>query len=451
MDRVRGSGRVRGRRAPRVRGAALLGVAVLGLAAGAPAAAHAEGAAPGPVPTYRAAEGARAVEGKPSTADAPLLEAGHTYADTLPPGERVYRLVLEQDRSDVYVSAVARPGPGAKVGYSDGIAVEVMTTAGRTCPGGSGRASFGYEPAPLSAAGVRRGTEDHDCAPGGVYYAKVTRTAAKGSDQSPWPLELRVQREPGTGAGGPTAAPSAWPSGTPALPGSEPVPRTGGTGFNDARALTSGVWRDELLPGQTRYYRVPLDWGQQLGVGAELAAARMTKQNGSASNGLTVALYSPYRALVSDESAPYDGKQAGLTLAKTPPVAYENRFSSDRDVQAVGTAGWYYLGVTMGGKVAEFTQDAVPVPLTLRTDVIGSPAKGPAYREDPAPGGFAVGTADRAAARDGLTAPEASEDAANRSSMRLVAGAGFGTGTLLLLVLGGWVLLARRGRGATAG
>ncbi|MER5870810.1 hypothetical protein [Streptomyces sp. NPDC002044] len=426
----------------------------MGLAAGAPAAARAEGAAPRPVPTYRAAEGARAVEGTRSTADAPLLEAGHTYADTLAPGERVYRLVLEQDRSDVYISAVARPGAGAKVGYSDGIAVEVMTTTGRTCPGSSGRASFGHDPLPISAAGVRRGAEDHDCAPGGVYYAKVTRTAAKGSDQSPWPLELRVQREPGTGAGGPTAAPSAWPSGTPSLPGTEPVPRAGGTGFNDARAVTAGVWRDELRPGETRYYRVPLDWGQQLGVGAELAAARMTKEYGSASNGLTVALYSPYRALVSDESGSYDGRQAGVTLEKTPPVAYENRFSGDRDVQAVGIAGWYYVGVTMGGKVAEFTQDAAPVPLTLRTDVIGGPAKAPAYREDPAAGGFGVGAAERTAARDGLTAPEANEDAANRSAMRLVAGAGFGTGTLLLLVLGGWVLLARRGRGsrgATAG
>ncbi|MCY0945468.1 hypothetical protein [Streptomyces antarcticus] len=432
----------------------LAGAAALGLAAGAPAAAYAEEAAPQPVPTYRAAEGASAVEGKPSTADAPLLEAGHTYADTLAPGERVYRLVLEQDRSNVYVSAVVRPGAGAKVGYSDGIEVEVMTTAGRSCPGGTGRAAFGYDAVPLSAAGVRRGAEDDDCAPAGVYYAKVTRTAAKGSDQSPWPLELRVQREPGTGAGGPTAAPGAWPSGTPSLPGTEPVPRTGGTGFNDARALTAGVWRDELRPGQTRYYRVPLDWGQQLGVGAELAAARMTKEYGSASNGLTVALYSPYRALVSDESGSYDGKQAGVTLEKTPPVAYENRFSGDRDVQAVRIAGWYYVSVTMGGKVAEFTQDAASVPLTLRTDVIGSPGKAPAYREDLAAGGFGVGAADRAAARDGLTAPEASEAAANRSAMRLVAGTGFGTGTLLLLVLGGWVLLARRGRGsrgATAG
>ncbi|MFD3545057.1 hypothetical protein ACFWUW_05455 [Streptomyces sp. NPDC058655] len=429
-----------------------MAAAALALAAGAPAAAaYAEGATPGPVPTYRTADGAKAVAGRPSTADAPLLEPGNVYRDVLAPGERVYRLVLEQDRSDVYVSAVVRPGPGAVVGYGDGIEVEVMTTAGRACPGGTGRAGFGYDPVPLGAAGVRRGAEDADCAPGGVYYAKVTRTAAKGSDRSPWPLELRVQREPGLGAGGPTAAPGAWPSGTPALPGGEPVPRSGGTGFNDARALGAGVWRDELRPGQTRFYRVPLDWGQQLGVGAELAAARLTKAYGSASNGLTVSLYSPYRQLISSEGASYDGKQTGLTLEKTPPVAYGNRHSSDRDVQHVGIAGWYYLAVTMGGKVAEFTEDAVPVPLTLRTDLVGAPGKAPAYREPLGAGGFGVGAGDRAAAADGLTAPEAAEAAEEGSAMRLVAGAGFGTGTLLLLVLGGWVLLARRGRTATAG
>ncbi|MGW7029396.1 hypothetical protein ACWGFX_19770 [Streptomyces xanthophaeus] len=436
-----------------VRAGAVAGAAALGLAAGAPGTAGAASAAetaPQPAPTYRAADGAKAVQGGSSSADAPQIDPGSAYADTIAPGERVYRLVLEKDESNVYVSAVVRPPAGAKVTGSDGIEVELMTTAGRSCPGSTGRASFGYDAVPISAAGVRWGAEDKDCAPAGVYYAKVTRTAVKGSDQSPWPLELKVQREPGRGAGGPTAAPSSWPSGAPALPGTEPVARTGGTGFNDARALGAGVWRDEMRPGQTRFYRVPLDWGQQLGVGAELAAAKLTKEYGSASNGLTVSLYNPYRGLVSYEDVSYDGKQAGITLEKTPPVAYENRFSSDRDVQPAAVAGWYYVAVTMGAKVSDFTEDAVPVPLTLRLDLVGTPAKAPAYKESPAAAGFAVGAEERAAAKEGLTAPEAAAAADERSVMRVVAGAGFSAGALLLLVLGGWILLARRGRGATA-
>ncbi|WP_326589122.1 hypothetical protein [Streptomyces sp. NBC_01294] len=433
-----------------VRTGAVAGAAALGLVAGLPGAAHAEGAAPGPVPTYRAADGAKPVEGKPSTADAPQIEAGSVYQDTLGPGERVYRLVLDKDESNVYVSAVVRPAPGAKVSGGDGIEVELMTTAGPTCDDSAGRANFGYDAYPISATGVRWGAEDANCAAAGVYYAKVTRTSAKGYDQSPWPLEIKVQREPGRGAGVPTTAPSTWPSGPPSLPGTEAVPRAGGTGFNDARALGAGVWRDEMRPGQTRFYRVPLDWGQQLGLSAELSSATMTKTYGSASGGLTVSLYSPARSPISDKDISYDGKQAGITMGKTPPVAYENRFASDRAVKPVAIAGWYYVAVTMGGKVAEFTEDATPVPLTLRLDITGTPAKAPAYKGSLAAGGFGVDAEDRTAAEEGLTAPEAAAAAGNRSVMRVVAGAGFGTGTLLLLVLGGWILLGRRGRGATA-
>ncbi|MET9884537.1 hypothetical protein ABZZ20_15600 [Streptomyces sp. NPDC006430] len=432
----------------RVRTTVLVGAAALGLAAGLPGAVPAAAATPQPVPTYRGAEGARKIEGTSSSADAPLLAAGTVYADAMGPGERVYRLNLD-DASSAYFSAVIQPPHGAKVGYGDGLEVEIMTKEGRRCPNNPGRAGFGYDPVPLGAVAVRRLEEDAECQGAGVYFAKVTRSAAKGSDQGPWPLELRLQREPGLATGSaPTAAPSVWPSASPTLPGTEPVARTGGTGFNDARALDSGVWRDDLRPGQTRFYRVPLDWGQQLGLSAEIAGARMTKQYGSASNGLTVSLYSPYRSLVVDGDASYDGKQAGVTLPKTAPVAYENRFSNTDEVRGARLAGWYYLAVTLGGKVAEFTEDATPVPLTLRVDVIGTPAKAPAYKESLTAAGFGVGVDDRAAAKDGLTAPEAADAAGNRSVMRVVAGAGFGTGAVLLLLLGGWILLARRGRSA---
>lgn len=432
MGRVR---RVRRVRTTAV--AAAMTVAAFGLLAAGPQ--------PAPLPAYRGAEDAKAVEGKPSTAGAPLLEAGSFYKDSLAPGERFYRLYLD-DRSTVYVSAVLQPPAKAKVGYGDGVDVEIVTTANQPCPdGGTGRADFGYDAVPLGAVGIRTAKEDSGCEGAGVYYAKVTRTAGKGTDQAVWPLELRVQREPAVGAGSaPTTAPSVWPSASPTLPGSEPSPRAGGTGFNDARALDSGVWSDDLRPGQTRFYRVPLDWGQQLAFGAELSAAKPTKPHGSAPAGLAVSVYSPYRGLVDTKDTSYDGKQASVTLPRTAPVAYENRYSSDRKVQSVRVAGWYYVAVTMAGKAGEFTEDAVPVPLTLRTDVIGGSGKAPAYAEGLAAGGFGVGAKDRTAAKEGATAAEAVDAAANRLTMRVVAGAGFGAGTLLLLGLGGWFLLARR-------
>ncbi|WP_327253839.1 hypothetical protein [Streptomyces sp. NBC_01244] len=427
----------------RVRTAAAAALAALGLVAALPGAADAD-TAPQPVPAYRGADGAQAVTGKPSTAGAPELKAGSVYKDSMAPGERYYRLYLD-DRSTVYVSAVLQPPGGAKVSYSDGLEVNVLDIENHGCLGSPGRASFGYDPAPLSAVGARILKEDAECQGVGTYYVKVTREMGKGGDPAQWPLELRVQREPKPGgAAGPTSAPSVWPSASPTLPGSDAAARSGGTGFNDARALDTGVWSDELRPGQTRFYRVPLDWGQQLGLAAELSAGKPTKDSGYASPGLSVSLYSPYRSLIDAEDTSYDGKQAGLTLPRTAPVAYENRFASDRKVGAVRVAGWYYVAVTMAGKVGEFTQEAVPVPLTLRTQIIGTPGKAPAYAEDLAAAGFGVGTEDRTAAKEGTTAVEADAAAANRSVMRVVAGAGFGTGTLLLLVLGGWILLARR-------
>ncbi|RPF41628.1 hypothetical protein EDD96_5437 [Streptomyces sp. Ag109_G2-6] len=421
-----------------------------GSALAAPGAAPGATPQPQPLPEYRAAEGARRIEGKPSTADAPLLETGAVYEDALAPGERVYRLSLDA-ASSVYVSAVLHPPAGTAAGYGDGLEVEVMTTGGRSCPGNPGRATFGYDAVPLGAVGQRLLAEDAECQAAGTYYAKVTRSAAgKDSPRAAWPVELQVRREPAPAAGtAPTAAPSVWPSASPVLPGTDPVPRGGGTGFNDARALGAGVWRDELRPGQTRFYRVPLDWGQQLGVGAEIAKARMTKEYGSASDGLTVALYSPYRGPVDSKDTSYDGKQAAVTLPRTAPVAYGNRFADAAAVRAVRVAGWYYVAVTLGGKVGEFTQDAAAVPLTLRVEVSGGGGRGaggaPAYRESLADAGFGVGEAERDAAREGLTAPEAAaarED--HRFAMRVVAGAGFGAGAVLLLALGGWALLARR-------
>ncbi|MBT2402720.1 hypothetical protein J7I97_03145 [Streptomyces sp. ISL-87] len=430
----------------RVRRTALAGAVALGLAVGLPGAVHAAGPSSEPVPQYRPADGAQNVAGKPTSADAPLLSPGKVYEDVISPEDRFYQLNLD-DKSSVYVSAVVRPPAGAKVGYSDDVEVTIMTTGGKACPGNPGRASFGSEAGTISAVGVRRLEEDADCTAGGTYFVKVTRTAAKDSDQRSWPVELLVKREPVLGGGNaPTTAPSVWPSASPTLPGTAPVGRAGGTGFNDARAVGTGVWRDDLRPGQTRFYRVPLDWGQQLGLSAELANASMTKDYGFAAAGLKVSLYTPYRGLADSKDTTYDGKQAAVALPKTAPVAYVNRFADDAEMRAMRVAGWYYIAVTMGANVGEFIEDAQPVPLTLRMEVIGSPAKAPAYKESLSAAGFGVGDDDRAAAKDGLTAPEAADAAGTRSVMRVVAGAGFGTGTLLLLGLGGWIVLARRPR-----
>ncbi|MCB5163341.1 hypothetical protein LG634_00530 [Streptomyces bambusae] len=398
-------------------------------------------------PAYVTAPGSRAVSGAASTATAPLLEPG-SHEDAVAPGERFYQVTLDA-RSSVYVSAVVRPAPGAEVAYGDGIDVVLMTAGGEEC-GSSDRGTFGSDHArPITDVAVRRLQEDADCQQAGPYYVKLVRTSDKDSDQAPWPVELTVMREPGLGTGSapPSAAPSTWPSAEPVRPPGVGEVRAGGTGFNDARALETGVWRDGMHPGQTRFYRIPVEWGRQLSVSAELAKApRMTKEYGSAGRGLSVSLYNPARALMDTETASYDGKQAMAAFGKTPPVAYDNRFSNDDWMEPAAVAGWYYLAVTVDREVGDFVADAEELPLTLRVKTEGQPAAEPPYREDAVAAGFGVSAEDRSAARDGLTAVEAQDAADRRSLMGTVAAGGIGTGTVLLLGLGAWTLLARRGR-----
>jgi hypothetical protein len=101
-------------------------------------------------------------------------------------------------------------------------------------------------------------------------------------------------------------------------------------------------------------------------------------------------------------------------------------------------AGWYYLSVTLNPQIAE-EYGKGPVPLTLRVTVEGEPDGAPAYA-GPA-GDFEVTEDDQEAAETGKSA----EEAATGDSMMLLAVGGIGLGTLLVLGLGVWTLLARRG------
>ncbi|MGW8972545.1 vWA domain-containing protein [Streptomyces platensis] len=89
------------------------------------------------------------------------------------------------------------------------------------------------------------------CDKAGRYWLVVERKAARGSDVARWSMALTfhvehplkkgvtpAQSEPEYGAGGKDAT----------LPTTGPKDVTGGTGFNDARTLHQGVWRDRSCP-----------------------------------------------------------------------------------------------------------------------------------------------------------------------------------------------------------
>ncbi|MEU2559731.1 hypothetical protein ABZ626_10420 [Streptomyces longispororuber] len=466
-------------------GAALVGAAWCVVAPGG--AARAEETPP----PYAFADDARTVAGTPSSTGSRTLTPGTTYRSAIEhPGAGgttalYYRLELGA-KDNIHVSVTALPTPGSRVGFADGIRVAVEDANGFDCDAGSARFGAARSPRPLTASALRTvGTDDSRCAAAGTYYVVVERTAASGasaaarsekpSTPEEWDLELYVTSEPAVAERRATTPPAQQDAPTPAPPAGPARPREGGSGFSTAEPLGRGVWGDRVVPGQTRYYRVPVDWGQRLTATVELGGARGTGVPGGAGDGgagaggrtggreyvtsaLVVTVFNPARMPVQDMDTAYDGSQKSTTLPPLVPVAYENRHAPVDRVATVRFAGWYYLAVTLHPDVgAHFGGGAVG--LTLRVGVAGERRAGPDYAGTARPAdAFGVTGREESAARDGTAGTPGPTKAAgsgrgDSAAMKALAAAGIGTGTALLAVLGVWTLVGRRraaGRRASA-
>ncbi|MEB8342763.1 hypothetical protein [Streptomyces endophyticus] len=379
---------------------------------------------------YDFAEGARTVDGARSGATAAQLKTGETYRSSLAAGDGVtsyYRVELD-GAATAYASVVAVPplGSGVKAAAADGIAVSLRDGQGNQCD--AERATFrsGSYPRPIAVA-VERPVRPGGlrCQAAGTYYVVVERAAAAGSSERDWGLELRVATEPGLVSAVPGAGARSWPSEPAALPSGVGARRSGGTGFNDARALTSGAWKDRIGPGQSHFYRVPVDWGQQLSLGADLdGSADGGARRGVVPGALDMELYNPARAPVATKGATYSGGTTSAAFDPLPPVAYGNRLLSREDEAAMGLAGWYWLKVTLNPAMVG---KAGGLGMTLRVAVDGAAKQAPDYVRDP--GEFQVKDADLAAAERGEGGAEWDFGAGSGSGSRSESGTGSGTGS----------------------
>ncbi|MFE1287781.1 hypothetical protein [Streptomyces sp. NPDC058751] len=448
-------------------------LAPVGRAAAAPGAAGARAAAEGPGTAadgtsgpYAFAEDAVVVEGASGTTDSALLRPGRTYKSSIGAvgrdGRLYYRLELDAV-SDAYVSATAVPRPGGTVSYSDGLKVSLQDANGRNCSS-TGSVHFGatQSPHPVAAWASRETSgERYACQAEGTYYVVVERTGAAGTTRGtagpsgtepsaprPWDLELGYVSEPRLRtAPDTTTAPEIWNSASPEALVGEARHRGGGAGFSRAAPLEQGVWKDTVGPGQTRFYKVPVDWGQQVHVTADLGSS--SRGEGSVGTALVMALYNPVRGFVDDVGSGYDGDQRSVALGPLPPVAYENRYALNDRVSGMRFAGSYYLVVHLAAQVADRFGEG-PFGLTLRVNVSGAAQTGPSYAGKPEPRDvFAVpaGDIDDAAGdgtADRTTGTGQGGDTGRSGVMRLIAAGGIGTGTLLTLTLGMWTVVARR-------
>ncbi|WP_406838018.1 hypothetical protein ACICHK_20355 [Streptomyces sp. AHU1] len=438
--------------------------AVPGTADGRTAAEDAGTAADGTPGPYAFAEDAVTVEGATDTTDSVLLRPGRTYRSSVGVAGRDGRLYYRLDLDPVsgaYVSATAVPRPGTTVSYSDGLKVSLQDADGRNCSS-TGSAHFGAteSPHPIAAWASREtGGRQYACQAAGTYYMVLERTGAadaasagKGpaatepSASRAWDLELGYVSEPALkSASGPTSAPEVWNSASPEALVGDAVHRSGGAGFSRAAPLGQGIWKDRIGPGQTRFYKVPVDWGQQVQATAELGST--SRGEGSVGTALVMSLYNPVRGFVDGVGAGYDGGQRSAAFAPLPPVAYENRYALNDRVSGMRFAGSYYLVVHLAAQVADRFGEG-PFGLTLRVGVTGAAGTAPAYAGRPTPRDvFAVPAAGEETAGEGTADGTGTGDGGGPGRggiMKLVAVGGIGTGSLLMLTLGTWTVAARR-------
>ncbi|NEC64206.1 hypothetical protein [Streptomyces sp. SID9727] len=421
-----------------MRGALAVVAAVFAVAA-LPGQAYAAGA-PG---SYTYDPGAEPVGGADISAEATKLEPGGVYKSAIRSGKKLYYRLDLDAKTNAYVSAVVVPKAGGKVAYGDGIKLSVRDSSDDECSSQDAMFGSAQYPRPLAAYASRRIDEDGICQDVGTYYVLIERESKETSDQGEWGLELRYASEPELAkpSSGATTAPTAWPSASPPPPGAATDnTRRGGAGYYDATSLETGEWKDRIEPGQSLFYRVPVDWGQQLFATAELANSTSEK-SAYVSSALAVSLENPALGHVADVSPmSYAGKPISVPFDPLPPVAFRNRYDSSDDVRGMRFAGWYYLSVSLSPEVAK-PYGQKPIALTLKISVKGEAGKSP-YKGDA--GIFAVTQGDKDAAREGQSGAQAAEAGSERGTMKLVAAGGIGVGTMLVLWLGAWTLIARR-------
>ncbi|MFI1075806.1 hypothetical protein [Streptomyces puniciscabiei] len=431
-------GRRAGSGAPRT--AVLTALCALLVLPGGTASAYAQATAAGTgqPEAYVFAPGARTVVGTTGPATAPRLEAGRTYRGSLPRnGKLYYRLELGA-ADTAYVPVTAVPPASATVSATDGIGVSVQDASGTPCSFAGARFGAGLSTRPVTALGLREAGKAL-CQGRGTYYLVVRRLDTQSSGTAAtgrrWDLEIAPVTEPRTARAGATTAPQTWDSATPEPLTGEPRDRPGGAGFAAASPLGQGVWRTSLVPGETRFYKVPVDWGRQLHASAELDSAT---GHGYVGGALNLSLYNPVRGYVEDAALGYTGTQKPAVLGPLPPVEYANRYAAPAGVTSVRFAGDYYLVLHLSEQVAGLFGRG-PFGVTLRVQVTGRAHAGPEYAGRPVPGEvFTVSEQDREAALTGSTG------GGDDPVMTLVAIGGIGLGTVLLLVLAGWTVTARR-------
>ena len=204
-----------------------------------------------------------------------------------------------------------------------------------------------------------------------------------------------------------------------------------GASLADAPQVEPGVYKGDIVSGETQIVKVHVDWGQQLAVSVSHADA--PKPNTAFS---TASLYNPLGGQVGDDlegekSSTFIGS-AGTDIIGTNPVRWLNSTASS---PSSFLAGDYYVAISVG------KSDSSPntaYPWTMKVQVAGDATGAPEYAE----GETVAGGESRKAAEPDKASNSSGEESGG--GLKLVAAGGLG---IVAVLAGGLALvLLRRGR-----
>ncbi len=329
--------------------------------------------------SVRAARGyapaGKPIEGATSADDAAKITDGQWLDDIGDSGKEFYS-VLDPGKGTLHLAATLRP---LGLGTADGldIAMTVASKDGKQCGTEARETGIGAFTgnSPITTTFSLLPKMRSDCGKGPYI---VTVESPKLSDSQP--LSVQVISEPGvkTTEGLPPAAQESdfKVDGEPFS--SDIQPTQGSTSPTDAPTLTAGTHSDTALPGELLFYRVDLDWGQQL-----VCDGRLSAKPGSDFPGFIELQAQTYgfqggqiaNIVAPDSSQMWTGDKAANATATTLPVRYLNRNEAYMRNQRSALAGGYYCAfrITGGTEQAEAVGD---LELTINVSTPGVAGEG---------------------------------------------------------------------------
>ncbi|MCG7268129.1 VWA domain-containing protein [Corynebacterium sp. ACRQJ] len=217
------------------------------------------------------------------------------------------------------------------------------------------------------------------------------------------------------------------------IPDTSPQPTPGGTSYATAPEITKSTVSDTLVPGEMKFYRMNVDWGQRPVAEVEFDK---NEEPGSRTRRGNLYIASPRRAVTSDPLSENLKENAPVTVqaVNTPYVYYLNREGTLRDWNAADAGQWYFVVSLEGSK--DNGKPNKEVEFRLSAAVEGERADGPAWRQPLEPGPAPSPEPPSSTGADG-SAPQAKDiDNAPQSQTIMYAGLGL---LAIVLIAGGAV------------